>query len=481
MKEQHKDFDDIIRQRLGDFQKDPPVDLWKGIQSGLTTSKGSGLSIPLPGSNVVWIYPVTMSVIIIISALYFALTSMLTSNGYGLKLAELNHSVSKRPVFGSMQNTRHNNGTSIPANISFHQTASNPAIHNAGNQLPEKETLITSTYSDQVFVPEPANSNVANDIFTSNQDTVLFSEIIENLNLIDENQETLIQKNIAKIYQPKNITENSDTCLTNNSLSDAVQKSFPDNLSQGLDPKHDYGKSSGFFVGFGFSPEYNFNTSSEINHWSYGADISLGYERKHFILQTGAGVWFNNSKSEYSIDYGKYESTGNYNYVTTFTIDTIPMYQNDTLFGYIYRPIFHTAVVEIFDTVRHQQIINTNTRLTYLTIPLIAGYSKTFKKCGINIKAGGIFTFMLGKQAKETPFDDDMAKIYSIDNKNPNRSLHQWSFLIIPEFDYYLTHDLSIGVEPWFRYAFVSKNSPENQLGIKPYSIGFKTGIKINF
>jgi hypothetical protein len=493
MKELHNDFDDLFRQRFDEFQKDPPENVWNKIQSGLKSTGIGNFTHPLPGSLGYLIYPSVGLLILALVSLFF-INSNETANKFSELSRGINGSLKKSEltlanqtfdnivaVNNNKQNPIHET-PSLPVNNSI-ATNDNQNLNKNKTEKPgevnkqqsaEDLTLIQENVFEPVNNSEPIMVAQADPVLELNP---IVSEIIQQQNNTSEPPN--ISENQNQIQLP--IHDENNLLSNNQTPKDTTLNSNLTQATNNPDPQHDYGKNANIYIGLKFIPDLGFYNSSGKSHMSYGAELSLGYQFKHFTVQTGAGLMFDKENVNYLADYKTYQATDQYQLVTYYVVDTIPVYQNDSLIGYLYRPTFHTTTVEIFDSVSNQENLTTEIRYTTLNIPFTIGYTWTVKKWGLSLKTGGIYTLMLGKKESAIQLSDPDANITSIDRLNTLRTRQQWSLIFSPSVDYYITHDISVGIEPYFRYTFQSGSNSGKILGLKPYALGLKTGITFNF
>jgi hypothetical protein len=493
MNELHNDFDDLFRQRFDEFQKDPPENVWNKIQSGIKVAGIGNFSHPLPGSLGYLIYP-SVGLLILALLSLLLINSNETANKFSGLNRNINGSLKKSEL--TLANQNFDNIIVINNNkqISIHETQSLPVnngiatIDNQNlnkNQTEKTGEVIKNQHSEdltliQSDVFEPVNNSEP--VIVAQSDPVLelnpiISEIIQQQNNtsgppnISENQ----NQTQLPIHDENNLPSNNQTTKDTTLNTNLTQ------TNNKPDPQHDYGKNANIYIGLKSIPDLSFYNSSGKSHMGYGAELSLGYQFKHFTIQTGAGLMFDKENVNYLADYKTYQATDQYQLVTYYVVDTIPVYQNDSLIGYLYRPTFHTTTVEIFDSVGNKENLTTEIRYTTLNIPFTIGYTWNVKKWGLSLKMGGVYSLMLGKKESEIQLSDPDANITSIDRLNPLRTRQQWSLIFSPSVDYCITHDISVGIEPYFRYTFQSGSNAGKTLGLKPYAMGLKTGITFNF
>lgn len=202
---------------------------------------------------------------------------------------------------------------------------------------------------------------------------------------------------------------------------------------------------------------------------SCSAGISLSTFSGQWIMETGVAVSLSDDNGRFMINYNSLDSIGYYNRVVSFSIDP----ENP---GTI---LFNTEATGVYDSVTHADEALTANRYTYLQIPLMAGYQVyTNRRMSISLKAGPVFSVLLGSEEPPATFSQDGATVSLIDDRTPVRFTTNWQVAAGLGVGFYLFHGLTFQLEPTCKTYLrpVYRNSRTN-----PNSIGLKAGLLYRF
>jgi opacity protein-like surface antigen len=189
------------------------------------------------------------------------------------------------------------------------------------------------------------------------------------------------------------------------------------------------------------------------------------------MIRTGCGLTRAQDDGNYAVTYQKYEQVGFYVDITSFT----------GIEGYPDSVVFETRVVEVYDTVYHNDQVMTDNSYTYLQVPLQAGYRFfAAKRLSVYAMAGPAFTYLLNENKSAPVYESYGAQNVSVDDNTPVRSKFSWQLLFGLGAEYKITDKISISAEPTFRQYFKTayEGNPTQKL---PYSWGVRAGIHFNF
>ena len=482
MNEQHNNFDETFRDRFGNFQQDPPETIWKNVQTEISGNLG-GKSEKDKRKWGGIIFLSSLSLIMLMSGLYLGLRNPGSTPPHLIS--------SWQPVSGERAVVGNEKGQpDLTGEVPNHQNTSlhlknnfvvtQKTVHNDVNLTPDQGNTADNK-NNLDFASDPSlNFIVHNDVEPVDiaTDSYQSPSLLDPLVVVSENETHATNQNDNSISS--DLQENNNDREPVTDLKTDTTANIPVENQEQV-PEHDYGRALNMFVGGKFTPGILYGTGPTKNAFTYGGQIDVGYERKGISIQTGIGVEFQKINNVYRAGYLAYEATGKYEYVTSYTIDTIPFYLNDTVVGFIYRPIFTTTQVEVFDSIAHEKDVNRSSHYTYLNIPLSVGYHYTLKNWKLGLKAGGNMTFLLKEKNDDLVLDLENASVSSVSRLTPERRQFWFSLILLPEVEYYFNDDLGIYVEPWFRYSFRQMVAESEGYGIKPYSWGLNAGVKIHF
>ena len=458
------DFDFSMRQRFHGFEQDPPEDLWQKIRTGI--------SEPVPVSNTAYHLRLFVSMsIYLLLCLAPVITAYIGSDRQEFAPGTLSDLQVSPPPDNKLSQGQ------ISDNADFDAEAAIPVIsHTVSIQdLPEgddqSEDLVS--YFAQMDEGLQFNSNEDFEWLTTDENNFLQKEgTVETVN----NGEVLSFDLTEPVFIQQEETYIHDTAVYE--MADTISLTALDVVQE---PVHDYGRAAHMFAGLKFTPSMISGRGGMPDIASPGVEFDLGYEKNGLILQGGLGLEFMKYENQYEAVYRQWEATGDYNYVTWFDVDTIPIIQNDSIIGYVYRPTFHTTRVEVYDSIAHTKQYANQSRYTLLHIPLMAGYRWTRGNWGLGIKAGVSYSLLLFKKEDDSWLLPEDASLNGITRLSPLRNKHWFNLMLAPEFEYFLSDDWSIGAEPWFRYSFGSFDATNPAYKPRQWSCGINTGIKLHF
>jgi hypothetical protein len=479
MNEQHNNFDETFRDRFGDFQQDPPELVWQNVQAGIAGKLGGKKDKRRWGGL---LFLSSLSLMMLLSGLYLGLRKSGDPDPAQISswkpspadravvgIEDVNtftKEASTNPIFNHQPSTKNDQTNSNPINAQYEQNLT-PGTNN-------NEASGTMIRTDESSNLEPHNDIEPVGIIMNEQQGS--SELLPPIPITENTNPIIVQEENPIIASDPEIP-NTDPIIS----GAVVDTSTITAGTEEQTPEHDYGRAANIFLGAKFTPGVLYGVGDSKNAFTYGAQVDVGYQRRNLSIQSGLGIEFHRFDNAYRTEYLAYEATGEYAYVTSFIIDTIPFYFNDSLMGYIYRPIFSTTAVEVYDSVAHQEVLNRQTHYTYLNIPLSVGYHYTHKNWTFGLKAGGNMTILMQQREEELALINENASLSSLSRLTPERKNVWFSFILLPEIEYYFNDDISLYVEPWFRYSFRQTGAESEGYGIKPYSLGLNAGLKIHF
>jgi hypothetical protein len=478
MSEQLNDFDSSLRKRFSEYQQDPPELVWQNVHAGIAGKLGKeddkrkwGFIIFLSG----------LSLLVLFTGAYFGLRTSTT--GTANKLADAGTLPSERPIkdqvlpdkpMAAVQHTlqvkSNNHVISKTTSLDQSQYGVEPTqAYNAGQ---------TTTFNAETQSPlEVFNNSESYDLSVTTQQEK--PDLLPPIALNSTSTEPVTTLTQA-VENPTDPT--SQVTITEVPGDSSNQPIVLDTTSTPPDPNHDYGKACNMFLGLKATGGIYHKSANSSDVYSYGAEFNLGYQRRHLLVQTGLGLEFQKQINQYQVNYKAYEATGAYDYVTYYTIDTIPIIIADTLVGYLYRPSFHTKAIAVFDSIDHQENKSNPATYTWINIPLMVGYHWTFNNWGLNLKAGGTYSMLIKKKEAEVFNPEENATLSYLSRLNAVRKKQYFSALIAPEVEYYFSDDISMNIEPWFRYSFQYTTVPKDRsYSLRPWSWGLNAGIKFHF
>ena len=236
------------------------------------------------------------------------------------------------------------------------------------------------------------------------------------------------------------------------------------------DGERKYNRRAEWQLGLFFTPEVIFYPDDSIpNQRSYTFEATGRWVKSDFFVESGLGLSFSSDDGNYAIDYEKY--LGSYDDVYNVTFDTT---ENGSVV-----PIYHTSIVDVYDSVDRYKVEQTKNKYTYLQIPVYIGFQKEVNRFGWFIKGGPILSVLIYENIPEPDAGND--KIVNVDRQMPARVNSTWQLGFSAGMTYKLSRKVSIAIEPTFRYYLSSQYQRKYITTRHPYSVGLRTGLLFNF
>ena len=231
-------------------------------------------------------------------------------------------------------------------------------------------------------------------------------------------------------------------------------------------------KRKGYFrLGAYVNPEMIFYPSDDTpNKTNLNLNLSLSYNYSKLFFESGLGIGLAKDDGNFNIDYERYEYLGSYENVYNVTFDST---ENGVV------PTFYTNTVDVYDSIRHIQVSQTQNSYTYLQIPLFVGYKINSNKFSYSIKGGTSLSLLVFEKIPEATLPSGNISIINLSENTPGRIKTLWHFMVSAGIEYKLSDRMSIAVEPTFRYYMKSVYERNYFTTKHPFSIGLRTGILI--
>lgn len=454
MKDERKNIDELFSEGLGNFSPTPPPDLWDRIGTGLPAS-GPAPVIPASGTGRLPLIGIAVAVITGIAVLWFLMSNnnSKTEKSETVQQKEMPVKGTSVAVADKMEET----GKSVTDQPSVRQ---NTETVNIKNQPGQTNKIPTVKFSD----PE----NVAAQAGTKNRNIQPAPATILNAgttNPVSLKETSMNVPTLAELRldftnwlnaQPANFITASATSAFSNQYKKSNRLAMPKGsripVIGGVYTAWD-------LIGYG----------NGHNKQSRAAGIVLSTFSGSWLFETGAALCLSDDNGKFLVNYDSFDSIGYYNKVVSFSVNP----QNP---GTIQ---FNTEVQEVFDTVDHNFATRTTSRYTYLQIPLMAGYRLYSNRLlSITLKAGPVFSLLLGSDEPTASFSRDGANLKSIDNLSPSRVSTNWQVAAGLGVGLNLSRRLTLLAEPTYKTYL----RPVYQgYRTKPQSIGIRAGLLYRF
>jgi len=328
---------------------------------------------------------------------------------------------------------------------------------------------ITSTGNPEISQINPLKQEVADDVTDQSTD------IITQESVITESEQLLANKSLKE--NKSAVTGKSQNM---NSLSHTFGAFFKGRYKP---PKRDFdegamelyrGKTKYFSISaYGaFEMTDYTRTASASRENTYLGGASVSYHSSKYVFQGGLEFSYMNDVGDYMVDMSTYDSVGFYYGVGEFVVDP----ENpDSV-------IFVIQKVTVYDSVQHQPCYQTQNSYSYLQIPLMIGY-KAYQRGRFSayINAGPSISILLNNNVSNFTYSNPEATVHSINNYSLPRLSATIQVLVNLSFQYQLSKDVGILVEPTYRYYIQGVYDVNGEDLKKPSAVGIKGGIYYNF
>jgi len=420
-------IDLLFKKKFEDFQPKPPESVWEKIKANLPKNPIGGLS----GSSFVKTFVV---ILILAVPAYFL--------------------------------------------INFQEKPVKPPINK--KTVPNTKLTIKNTPKIAEIEIEPISSDVVkNDEITP---TLVNKKIAKPVSIKEEAQKTQITENKTVIVNIPEVEEQSFIIADNDLLLAYLPKENPQITTKkstvNFNSKSEVTvfntnerKKGNFNLGVFVNPEMIFYPSDDIpNKTNLNLNLSISYNFSNLFFESGLGIGLAKDNGNFNIDYERYEYLGSYENVYNVTFDST---ENGVI------PTFYTNTVDVYDSIRHVQISQTQNCYTYLQIPLFIGYKINSNKFSYSIKGGTSLSLLIFEKIPEAVLPSGNISIINLNEDNPGRIKTLWHFMFSAGIEYKLSDRMSIAIEPTFRYYMKSAYERNYFTTKHPFSIGLRTGVLI--
>ncbi len=217
----------------------------------------------------------------------------------------------------------------------------------------------------------------------------------------------------------------------------------------------------------------SFDSVTILNSYSIGFE-PVYHLNKQWFIRSGIGVSSSRDRGFARLDYISNDYMGSYDDVFDVTFDSI---------GDQVVPTYHTKTVEVWDSIRHLVVSEITNRYAYIQVPLMFGYLHSGANSSFNwyMNAGPIFNFQVGRWIDEPNPAESYIEILNLQNKLPERNNFYLQLSVSAGIDYKITDNLSMAVEPGYRYyvnSIFSKEGYNRPISAFSLRLGAKFRIK---
>ncbi|RLD46890.1 MAG: hypothetical protein DRI86_01895 [Bacteroidetes bacterium] len=528
----NKEFDNIIKEKLGSFEEAPPAYMWGKIASGIPAAATQTVFYKTIGFKIA---TVAASIVVIIG-LSWVLNSATKQNS--ISKPEQNQLIEVKQE--TINNSSYNN-TSIsytedkPTDINQKteklapkKVKSNKVIskikldkpkkqshenvakvtktsyHNANNsntnsKVSKESKAILATKKEAVFVTSSSliSNNKAIEIAKQESSNVQDEDpiIVDNTSKKKDNKiEPLSEPEIVATNENEEIeTKNTETIEESNEnmeektivkpIESAVVESSktadnseitntnePDDDIVNL--KNDFNPKTREYnkYGLGLHYGYEYIKLNDDNIKTHNLDISLNYRNLNFILQTGIGGQYSKDERAYNLEYRKNE------YLTTEVRFDSAIFVLDSTGAPQLIPV-NPYYTDVYDSVNYVQSDNFTESYYSFRIPLMVGYQKDFGKFGGFIKGGFIYSVLITKNRSEVYSLDESSRLVMLQYSGSKRVDSQIQYVMSGGLVFRINKKMHLQTEIMGKYYQNSIYDNPIYDNIKPWSIEGRVGL----
>ena len=441
MTEENKYLDELFQSKFAGFEAEPPATVWNNIHEELHGKGGGSVN------------PVTL-------ALLAALVLIAGLLGFSI-IKDSPHTTNSGDIGDNQTQIHFDNG------------------NNAGSVntvlIPDNNFSVSDNkffaVNEPVGIAQPSVS--VDPLKTENENST--SASTPHATLHKRYAETTFapafyeETRLAKLKARRSFSVHTSMMAINSENIQVRDSKYHPRFAGVTDGERRYNRRAEWQIGLHFTPEVIFYPDDSIpNQRSYTFDLSAKWIKNEFFIESGLGVSFSSDNGKYAIDYEKY--LGSYNDVYNITFDS-------TENGIV--PIYHTNLVDVYDSISEFKIEQTKNQYTYLQIPVYIGFHKQVKRFGWFVKGGPVFSVLINKRIPSPDVGDD--KIIDMDQRMPLRVNTSWQFAFSAGVTYQLSDKVSIAIEPTLKYYLNSQYERKYITTRHPYSFGLRTGLLFNF
>lgn len=458
MSRKYSNMDDLFRDRFKDYAPEPPEHIWENIRKKI----GSGGNNPFKGSGGI----TGISTIVIL----MGLLSFYLLQSYSGKQEFEGISETKALAINDndllMPTTESQSGLSINS-----ESKAEVKPNRKSNPKKEKpEIVITNRDETPVAKISLQNANPAEyEENKSNDKTVIGAD--EQVNFMNSREDNFSKFKVLPKYARIKMEYGSDKTESGNVeiRKDGLDMPVSGTLSR-KGSKGDYGKPGSWQLGIFFTPEMlNNPANTNLNTRNYSLDVNAVYRFSGYLVQSGLGAMWSSDNGKDRIDYNQY--LGSYEDVYYVSFDTT---------GGEIIPTYFTETVDVYDTIEHFTIKPTENKYTYLNIPLLFGYGGEGRKFGWFVKAGPSLSVLINKKLTDNGISDNQNRIINVESEVPSRIESNLQVMFTGGATMSIGKNMTLSIEPVFRYYIKSAYEINNIKTKNPYSIGLRAGLLLN-
>jgi hypothetical protein len=226
-----------------------------------------------------------------------------------------------------------------------------------------------------------------------------------------------------------------------------------------------------FSASLGVTPEISiYSEPEDYSKTNFWLDGLITWHISRFSMATGFSLGYMFDEGNYRVEYKSFDSIGFYTGVTSYLVGS----GNELT--------YNTYTVTVYDSILHLGDQRTKNRYSYIQIPLLLGY-RVFEagRISLSFQAGPAFSILTGSRKSDPVIEYANARIIRIDDDTPSRLKTNWQVWANILLEMRMTRQISLYLQPSFKYSLKPLAEHENTPYKAPLTIGLGIGLQFNF
>jgi hypothetical protein len=501
-------FDQKIADKFQGFSESPPPGIWDNIRSELDKSAAPPPTSNsfLPGTNVFLRAMIAAVLLGVISWYVFLVDNTGLNQRYQPRKGDI---TLIQPSSSEAMEAK--NQTTESETIKAEQSENTTTLQNQNTQT--GTSTVNQTESTVAKVAQQKQAPVKKDVpaqTVQEESTQLAEQKPDQKNLAVPPAEPEMREPVnteelalqrAEISTPElepvlastqKKEKDAEQAKTDDKKDDTRQKTYVKNDQDGKDGKYNFSRldaepfeqepSKPYSLGLYVNADQIYNTADALDGANNGYGLGLVgryHMNKNYFVETGLGAYRTEDGWDYIVDYRANEKIGTYSDVDSISYHIVQGSngQDSAVITY------HTHEESVYDSVDRVNNDISKRQYTYLTVPLMVGYSNNFKRFKYSVSTGLIMSLVVHEKQIRNDFNQQNASIISVKEQIYNRISTNWHYSLNLGFGYQFNHRWSMMFEPELRVYLneLYESSPLNGSQKKPYSLGMRAGLYYRF
>jgi len=405
-------IDQIIKEKLEQFQTPPPAHVWAGVEQGILNDKP-----PLFFAYAKQLAAALVVLILALAAWYFIPVNENTQISETEIIDEGGQVETASIVVTDDEEESRETGTPV-------------------NEIDDESNKSSSNKVDAKVISTGIVAENKSDNSSQEQDK-LNNDRPHQLSYLDN-------KEVSSIENAESLISDTDYAIEN-IVSFNNRKAVQINVSSA--EEEIIGFKNYWNIGLYFTPEMMFNNVDSVtlmNTYSLNIEPSW-YFNKHWFMRFGAGISYVRDRGFAKVDYLSSDYMGSYDSVVNITFEEI---------SGEYFPVYHTKEVDIWDSIRHLSVSEITNTYYYLQFPLMFGYHNSTAKVKWYFYGGPAMNISIHEQIQDPKADIKYIEVIDLENRLPLRTDYSLQLWIGAGIDFRIGQKFSLAFEPNYRYYF---------------------------